>query len=520
MMPGVGWPPGRWPLAVALAAALTLASGVGAQVPAGAGPGSADLEAIVQRIFNTWSPPGLAVAVVRNDSLLWARGYGVRHIGRPERVDEHTLFAVGSTSKAFTAAALAMLVEEGKLRWDDKATDRLPGFQLFDPAVTRELSVRDLLTHRVGLVRGDRLWHGTEYTREEVLHRVRFLEPSWPFRYTFGYQNLAYLAAGEIIPRLTGVSWDDFVTERILRPLGMTRSTTTVRELPGRDNVAQPHVWREGGYEVIPYRNIDNIAPAGSINSSVEEMSRWLRLHLSQGAFQGRRLLLEGSIQEMHTPWMILPTEGGLADSYEVDHFLFYGLGWFLQDFRGHKVVQHGGGIDGMTTFLAMVPDRSLGVVAVTNGGGLPVYGVVWDLLDALLGLPAKGVAETFLGQNREQMARAEERREELEAARVQGTSPSLALAAYAGEYRNPMYGTLTVEEAGGRLSVAWAGFHGDLAHWHFDTFRLAWMDPTYGPTFALFRLDAGGRVEAVSVEDLAEFVRMPETAPGGGRDR
>lgn len=509
----------RWAAAVYLATALSFASGPVAPVlsqPAPS-PGPAELQAIVQRIFDSWAPPGLAVAVVRNDSLLWARGFGVQEVGRPDPVDEHTLFAVGSTSKAFTTTALAMLVEEGKLRWDDPAALHLPGFQLFDPWVTREVTVGDLVTHRVGLARGDRLWYGTEYTREEILHRVRYQEPSWSFRSTFGYQNVAYLAAGEIVPRLTGVSWDKFVTECILRPLGMTRSTTTVRHLAGRDNVARPHVLKEAGYEVVPYRNIDNIAPAGSINSSVEEMSRWLRVHLNSGEYGGQRILTEESMEEMHTPWMVLPTEGGLATSYEVDHFLFYGLGWFLQDFRGQKVIQHGGGIDGMTTFLAMIPDRKLGVVAVTNGGGLPVYGVVWDLLDALLGLPHKEIAERFLAEGREQMARAQERRLEMEASRAQGTRPSLELSAYAGEYQDAMYGTLWVEESSGRLTVSWAGLLGELEHWHHDVFRLTWEDPIHGPTFAVFRLNPRGGVSGVRVEDLTEFSRVPERAPGNG---
>ena len=505
--PSVAW-------ALVLALALALPTSTGAQQPSAT---PQQLHSLVQRIFEAWAPPGLAVAVVRNDSLLWARGYGVREVGRPKTVDEHTLFAVGSTSKAFTTTALAMLVEEERLRWDDPAALHLPGFQLFDPAVTRYLTVRDLVTHRVGLARGDRLWYGTEYAREEILHRVRFLEPSWSFRHTFGYQNVAYLAAGEIVPRHTGISWDDFVAERIFAPLGMTRSTTSVRRLAGRDNVAQPHVWRDDEFQVIPYRNIDNIAPAGSINSSAEEMSRWLRLHLNRGVFQGQRLLSETSVEEMHTPWMILPTHGGLATSYEVGHFLFYGLGWFLQDFRGRRVVQHGGGIDGMTTFLAIVPEEGLGVVAITNGGGLPVYGVVWDLLDALLGVPYRGVAEKFVQQTREQLARAQEQQREVEASRVPGTRPSLALSAYAGEYRDAMYGTVRVEESEGRLILSWAGLRGPLEHWHHDTFRLIWEDPVFGPTFAVFRLNAAGAVGAVSVEDLTRFLRVPAGTQGQG---
>src|SRR6185295_11910011 len=214
-----------------------------------------------------------------------------RKLGDPAPVTPRTLFAVGSTTKAFTTAALGMLVDEGKLSWDDKVTDRLKGFQLYDPAVTREITVRDLVTHRSGLSRGDRLWMGSNLSRAEVIRRVRFHRPSTSFRTTFGYQNIMFLSAGEIIPALTGKSWDDFLKERIFTPLGMTSTSTTVRALRDQPDVAEPHELRNGAPATVPYRQIDNIGPAGSINSNVLDMAQWIRLHLNGGKVGGQVLL-------------------------------------------------------------------------------------------------------------------------------------------------------------------------------------------------------------------------------------
>ena len=291
-------------------------------------------DAYVEAAMKEWKVPGLAVAVVKDDRLIHARGYGVKEVGRPDLVDEHTLFAVGSTSKAFTTAALGMLVDEGKLDWDDRVVEGLSGFRLYDPYVTREMRIRDLVTHRSGLSRADRLWY-VGYPREEVLRRIRFHEPTWSFRTHYGYQNIMFLAAGQIIPEVTGTSWDDFVDRRIFTPLGMERSNTSVTALEGDANVATPHMLVEGEPVPIRYRNIDNVGPAGSINSSTAEMARWVRLHLGGGVFEGRRLLKEETVAEIHSPQTVMPIDEDIRELYPTTHFRAYGFGWYLQDHRG-----------------------------------------------------------------------------------------------------------------------------------------------------------------------------------------
>lgn len=236
-----------------------------------------DIDAYVARVMKTFEVPGLSLAIVKDGQIVLTKGYGVRETGKLEPVDEHTLFGIASNTKAFTATALAMLVDEGKLRWDDPVVRHLPWFQLYDPYVTRELTVRDLLTHRsgLGLGAGDLLfWPGTTFTRDEILHRMRYVKPASSFRSRYAYDNILYLAAGQIIPAITGKSWDDFVRERIFSPVGMTSSTTTVSGFKRGQNVATPHARIEGQVQPIPWMNIDNTAPAGAINSSAADMAK------------------------------------------------------------------------------------------------------------------------------------------------------------------------------------------------------------------------------------------------------
>ena len=228
----------------------------------------------VNKAMKEWEVPGVAIAIVKGDQVVLAKGYGVRKIGEPAAVDERTLFAIGSSSKAFTAASIAMLVDDGKVKWDDPVTKYLPGFEMYDPYVTRELTVRDLLSHRSGLQRGDFLWYGTELERDEILRRTRFLKPSWSLRSTFGYQNLMFLAAGQLVSRVGGKSWDEFIQQRLFTPLAMSSSSTSINAFKNVDNVAAPHAKVEEKVQVIPWRNIDNIAPAGSINSNVVDMAQ------------------------------------------------------------------------------------------------------------------------------------------------------------------------------------------------------------------------------------------------------
>jgi CubicO group peptidase (beta-lactamase class C family) len=468
----------------------------------------------VNKAIKDWEVPGLAIAIVKNDTVVLAKGYGVRKLGDPATVNEKSLFAIGSCSKAFTSAALAMLVDEGKLKWDDPATKHLKGFQLYDPYVTREITVRDLLSHRSGLGRrGDLLWYGSPYDRNEILRRIRYLEPETSFRSAFGYQNIMFLAAGQIIPAITGKSWDEFVASRIFAPLGMKASNTTITAFKKDDNVAMPHADIDGKVQTVAWRNIDNIAPAGSINSNVEEMAQWLRLLLADGKYKNEQLLSPGVVKEILTPQTVIRTGGPMARLNPDTHFAAYGLGWGLADYRGRKIAQHTGGIDGMTSLVAMMPEEKLGFVILTNmnGTSLPPA-LMYRIFDAFLQVPQKDWSGELLKVFKMQVGQIAAVEKAKDEERVKGTSPSLALSNYAGAYSNEMYGDAKVTEENGHLVLRYGpAFVGDLAHWNYDTFRVTWRDPMLGKGFVTFTLNASGKTDQVKIEDLADFKRIPE---------
>ncbi len=472
-----------------------------------------DFSAYVRDAMKAWKVPGIAIAVVRNDTVVLAEGYGVRTIGERDRVDEQTLFAIGSASKAFTAAAVGMLVDDGELRWEDPATKYLPGFQLYDPYVTREITVRDLLTHRSGLERGDLMWYGTSYDREEIIRRVRYLEPSWSLRSTFGYQNIMYVAAGEVASHVTGKRWDDVIRDRIFAPLGMTSSLTSIVPLEGLPNVATPHAEIDDKVHAIPYRNIDNVGAAGSINSHVVDMSKWLRLQLGNGKFDGEQLISTGTAAELHTPQTIIRREGLWGLVHPESHFLSYGLGWFLADYKGRKLVHHGGNIDGMSALVAMLPEEKTGLVILTNmDGSLLTYALMYRLFDGYLGAEPKDWSGDFLKIVEGLEAQAEAAQKKHEEQRVKGTEPSLALSKYAGVYADSMYGSVLVNAEDDGLVVRYgSALVGDLEHWHYDTFRADWRADRLGEAFITFAIGVDGKAAEVKVENLAEFGRVPE---------
>ncbi len=481
-------------------------------------------DAYAEQAMAQWKVPGVAIAIVRNDSVIHARGYGVRRMGAPEPVDARTLFAIGSSSKAFTATAVAMLVDEGTLRWSDKATERLPGFQLDDAYATRELTIRDLLSHRSGLSRGDLMWYGSAFSRDEIVRRVRFLEPSWGFREQFGYQNIMFLAAGQIIEQVTKTSWDDVVRARIFTPLGMTASSTTIRALDGQPNVATPHAEVEDTLRVIPWRNIDNIGPAGSINSSVTDMAQWVRFNLARGKAGEEQLVSEANIGELWIANTAMRIEGPNRILFPEVHLMSYGMGWFLQDYRGRLVVQHGGNIDGMSAMVAMMPGENLGMVILTNMNGTPLTSVLmYRAFDHLLGGPSKDLGTVIRTAYETSLKQAKEVEDRMEASRKTGTSPSLALADYAGTYVDSMYGAFAVQLDDGQLKGSYGpAFTGTLEHWHHDTFRAVWDNRMLGKTLVQFVLGTDGKVSEAKVQGFADFDRKPEvadTTPGVALD-
>ncbi len=473
----------------------------------------------VNKALRDWEVPGLAIAIIKDDRIVLAKGYGVRKLGDAAPVTERTLFAIGSSSKAFTAASVAMLVDEGKLKWDDPVTKYLPGLELYDPYVTRELKVSDLLSHRSGLERGDFLWYGSEYDRDEILRRTRYLKPTWSLRSTFGYQNLMFLAAGQLVARVNGKSWDEFIRQRIFMPLGMTASNTSIKDLKNSDNVASPHAKIEDKIEVIPWRNIDNIAPAGSINSNVVDMAQWVRLQLGQGEYQKQRLLSSGTAKEMQTSQTVIRAEPPFSLLYPEAHFLNYGLGWFLHDYRGRKVVEHGGAIDGMRAQVAMLPEEKLGLVILTNmhGTTLPLA-LMNRIFDAYMGVPQRDWSADMLKTIKAFEEQGKAAQKKLEADRVKDTRTSLALSEYAGNYKNDLYGEVKATHENGKLGVRFGpAFTSGLEHWHYDTFRARFVAAGVTNAYVTFALNAQGKIETLTLNlpGLADypFKRAPETA-------
>lgn len=499
--------------ALALAAAGSLQAQSRAKKDAGTP--AVRLDAYTAQALAAWGLPGAAVAVVQNDSVVFAKGFGVRELGKPEPITANSVFAIGSTSKAFTSASLAMLVGEGKVKWDDPVTKYLPEFQLYDPYVTREITVRDLLTHRSGLARGDRLWANSGFSRGEVLRRVRYLKPSWSFRSTYGYQNIMFLAAGTVVERTGGTSWDDFVAQRIFQPLGMAHTVTSITKLTSLADVATPHERINDTYRPVAWLNIDNIAPAGSINSSVNDMAQWVRLQLSRGMYKGRRLLDSMAVKEMHTANIVIRPGAQDERMYPMSNLSAYGLGWALRDYYGHKMVSHGGAIRGMRAQVTLIPDAHLGVVVLTNSpqSSFPAA-IANKAVDIYLGNPDRDWSALMLAATKEAEERAIAERKKRESERVTGTSPSLPLARYAGVYADSMYGDIKVTEESNGLQLQFGpNYTGDLSHWHFDTFASQPRDPVLERFFVRFVVDAGGKVAALDIDGIATFGRKPAPA-------
>ncbi|MBA3357359.1 MAG: serine hydrolase [Pyrinomonadaceae bacterium] len=475
----------------------------------------------VNRTLRDWKVPGLAIAIIKGDQIELAKGYGVRKLGDPTPVNERTLFAIGSTSKAFPAALIAMLVDEGKLKWDDPATRYLPGFEMYDPYVTRELTVRDLLSHRSGQEGGDFLWYGTEYDRDEVLRRARHLKPTRSLRSRFGYQNVMYLAAGQIIAKVSGKSWDEFIRQRIFAPLDMTASNTSIRDLTKSDNVASPHAEIDDQVKVVPWRSLDNIAPAGSINSNVVDVAQWVRLQLGQGTYQNRRLISPGAIKEMQTSQTVMRAESPFSLWYPEIHFVNYGLGWFLSDYRGRKVVEHVGAIDGMRAQVALIPEEKLGLVILANRGGstLPAA-LTYKIFDAYLGAPPRDWSAEMLKTEKSLVEQNEAAEKKLEAERVKNTKPTHTLEKYAGTYQNDLYGEVKVTHENGKLNLRFgSAFTGELEHWHYNTFRALFSPNAFDANaYATFSLNPQGRMENVTLNLMPgyPFKRVPEPAAAG----
>jgi CubicO group peptidase (beta-lactamase class C family) len=474
------------------------------------------LDAYVTRAMATWKVPGVAIGIVRNDSVIYTKGYGVRSIKSNAPVDARTLFAIGSNSKSFTAAAIAMLVTDGKMDYDAPVTRYLPWFQLFDPWVTREVTIRDVLAHRIGLGRQEALWYGTSLSRDEVLRHVRFLEPSFSFRAHFGYSNLMYLAAGQAAAAAAGTSWDTLIHDRIFVPLGMTGSNTSVRALAGQANVATPHLLAHDSLFTLPYRNLDNVGPAGAINSNVADMTQWLRFQLADGVYDGKRLVGKEPFRQGHLPQTIIGGGWNPDAKEQLTLSIAYGFGWAVADYRRHTYWQHTGGIDGMLSSMALLPEQHFGVIILTNSqsANLTTPLAQW-IADRELGItPARDWNEEMHRAAMLQESIADSMRRAAAAKRELHTTPSLPLAAYAGTYGDSAYGDLAVTLNNGHLALQRGELAAQLTHWHHDVFQTESTTRMMDPIFVAFTVGPDNTVETLTMDILGDHMVLHRKAP------
>ena len=472
-------------------------------------PDVAELDEYVAGAREAWDVPGLAVAIVKDGKVVLAKGYGVREYGKTEAVDADTLFAIASNTKAFTAATLAMLAEEDKLTWKDRVQEHLPYFRLYDPYVSAEMRVDDLLCHRSGLgtFSGDLLWYGTPYSPEEIIRRTRHLPPAGSFRAHYGYSNLMFLAAGEVVVQVSGKPWPEFLRERILDPLGMNRTTTTVSRLEALGNFATPHKPTPDGLRTLAWQNWDTMAAAGGIISSVNDMTKWLRVQLDRGkSDDDRRLFSEASSRRMWAPQTIIPLSDSSRERYPSTHFRAYGLGWSLADYKGRKLVSHGGGYDGMYSRVLLVPEEKLGIVVLTNSMTGISTALSYRIVDAYLGGDHRDWSAEGVKRDRKKRKEFHERIAKAITPRVENTKPSHALDAYAGTYTGKLYGDATICVENDKLVLRLLPANdlvADLTHLHYDTFVIRWRNEFawFGEGTAQFLLNAVGDVVELKLD-------------------
>jgi CubicO group peptidase (beta-lactamase class C family) len=436
-----------------------------------------ELDEYFASALNDWKVPGMAIAIVKENEVVLAKGYGVREVGESVAVDEHTQFAIASNTKAFIATTLAILVDEGRITWDDRVTQHLPWFQLYDPYVTADMRIRDLLSHRSGLgtYSGDLLWYGTTYSAEEVVRRARYLQPASVFRGKFGYSNIMFIAAGEVISAVSDQRWDDFVRQRILDKLGMNQTVTSVRNLT---NAATPHIELNGDVVSHTWTPWNNSGAAGGIISTVSDIAKWLRLQLNYGAVDGDSIFSEESSAVMWTPHIAIPLTANKKEITPSIHFTTYGLGWNLWDYHGRQVISHGGGYDGMFSQVALVPEENLGMVILTNSMTGIGSALMYRIIDMYIGAPERNWSEENLQRWKVRKESIKEKRSKAIGEQIPNTKPSLPLGRYTGSYDDVMYGDATVTLANGTLELQFLpnmDLHGDLRHWHYDTFSVHW---------------------------------------------
>lgn len=473
----------------------------------------AKLDSIITKTMEVFKVPGVAVAIVKDSMVIYNKGFGEKKAGSGEKVNNETLFGIASNTKAFTAAVLAILVDEGKIKWDDKVTRYIPEFQMSDPYVTAEMTIRDLLTHRSGLSTGmgDLLaWPETEFSKKEIIDKLKYMKPSFGFRTRFGYSNILYMVAGEIVKSVTGKEWNEFIVEKIFTPLDMKSSLALMKEVKTKSNRAFPHVEIDGKLNCIELDVVDNVASAGSIQSNTNDMSKWMIMQLNRGKIPGKqnRIFSKRQSDEMWRPQTILygsPDKNPISQS----NFSMYGFGWNIQDVRGKYVVSHTGGLVGMLSKVTLIPEMGLGVVVLTNqqeGAAFTIisnvvteYYMTGEIKDLIT--PAKERSEKMLANVNKELKENQEKRNA-------DSKPSRELKSYAGQYTDVWYGNVKIDYNDSILELSFEKspkLKGKLKHYQYDTFIVEWnYREIIADCYVTFSLDKDGLPETIKMEPVS----------------
>ena len=468
-------------------------------------------DAYAQRALRDWRVPGMAVVVVKDDSVVFLKAYGVRELRKPDPVTVHTRFGNMSTTKAFTAMLVAMLADSGKLQLDDYVYIHVSDFQLSDPYVTRELTLRDLLSHRVGFGDPEYLWGTSGLDFKTITHRLRFVPVETSFRSRFQYNNVTYALAGDVAGRAAGTTWQALLHSKILGPLGMAETYADARELAAANtaDVTAPHGIVRDTVRVLPAQRevIDNVAPAGAMFTNATDMAKWLRFMLDSGRVHGRRLVSARNFAELFKPQQIVQRWFYPTARLTHPHFQAYGLGWILQDYRGEFMVFHTGSIEGRSAIVGLIPDRRLGVAIFTNLDHSELrHALMYTVFDRYIGNPSHDWSAEMRAMYKSiaDSARAQEPK------RVANTRTSMSLDRYAGTYTDSLYGTVTIQMKDSALSLESGSASGRLEHWQYDQFRVVWSDPFWDPSYVSFSIDPDGSVGELRFVDGGSYRRVP----------
>lgn len=458
-----------------------------------------ELKEFITDKMKEWKIPGTAVAVIKDGKVVFSEGMGLRSIKENLEVTTETLFSIASMTKPFTSTAIAILVDEGKLEWDKPLKNYIPEFKLYDEFSTEHLTIRDILSHRTGLPRHDYMWEGCPFTRHEIVNRIRYLKPSKEFRTTYQYQNLMFVVAGYLIEKVTGKTWEEFVRERIFEPLGMNSSNLSSDDSLKCSNYAHPYVNHEGEIVEIHFGNKDAVGPAGTINSTIEDISKWYMMQINRGKWGNKQIVSEMNLKETHTPHTII--SGGPISIKEMP-FSSYGLGWFVQPYRGYSLIHHTGSIYGFGSIGAFMPDEGLGVIVLSNSEQSYMFNIAIKniIFDKLLGLGEidwiscyKEIENKMKDEVKNQILKVEEER-------IPNTSPSHKLEDYTGTYEHPGYGAILVNLKDNSLYVDFHMHQLELKHQHYDSFLWDMKKFSAATMVVSFVTNKAGKIDYLSV--------------------